>query len=235
MRKSTIKEILAQKALNGGPNVYLSDYILGKISPYCTWLFIRNGVRPNTVTCFMILFGIIGAILYMNQSLIFQSLAIVFIYLWYYMDIVDGEVARITKTFSKYGKELDYTAHVINHPLFILSLVLNCYRYSIMFALIIMLIGLVDSVYRALNSFNIIYSLKEINTQKEIVNNKIFRKPSLHKCLFLNLAHFPTFVMLFPLLLIWNSHWAFIYAVLTLCTSFTLTLLGILSWLKKIV
>ena len=39
----------------------------------------------------------------------------------------DGQVARYTKTFSKYGEELDYVAHHICHGLFIASFAVNLY------------------------------------------------------------------------------------------------------------
>ncbi len=38
------------------------------------------------------------------------------------MDLSDGQVARYTRRFSKYGTEMDYMAHLIDHPLMNLAL-----------------------------------------------------------------------------------------------------------------
>lgn len=74
---------------------------------------------PNVVTLCMIIIGIIGAVLFAMPQLWCKILGVVFIHLWYITDLSDGEVARITKRFSKYGTDIDYYAHMINHPLFI--------------------------------------------------------------------------------------------------------------------
>ena len=153
------------------------------------------------------------------------------------MDVVDGEVARVTKVFSRYGKELDYTAHVINHPLYTMAIVFNVYKINTTFAAVVLVIGLIDSIYRALNSFSIIYTLKEPNENKSsnIVSGENNKKLPIYKYIFLNLANFPTFIMVFPIILLLDSKVAYIYAVLVLSTSFIITTMGVYKWLRRIV
>lgn len=97
---------------------FLCDRYALIISPFITKEMLRMKLRPNIVTLLMMISGIIGAIMFSFDNLALRILGIVFIHLWYVLDCSDGEVARITKIFSRMGKEIDYTAHIINHPYF---------------------------------------------------------------------------------------------------------------------
>jgi phosphatidylglycerophosphate synthase len=99
----------------------LIDHYAYLISPLFTRIFVKAGIVPNTVTVLMIAAGVIGAILFAGPQLWLKVYGLLFLHLWYVLDCSDGEVARITGTFSKFGKEMDYTAHLVNHPLFNLA------------------------------------------------------------------------------------------------------------------
>ena len=99
----------------------LIDHYAYLISPLFTGIFVKAGIAPNSVTVLMIAAGMIGAILFAGPQLWLKVYGLLFLHLWYVLDCSDGEVARITGTFSKFGKEMDYTAHLVNHPLFNLA------------------------------------------------------------------------------------------------------------------
>ena len=155
----SVKEIRCKYQHNKFYDGYLVDHFCQIFSPYFTWLFVRLGWTPNYVTSLMIIFGILGATFFVIPSLSFKIVGVLFIYLWYIMDISDGEVARATKTFSKFGQEFDYTAHVINHPLFVLSFTLCIIQANILYGLLIVGLGLVDMIFRNLVAFNSIKTL----------------------------------------------------------------------------
>lgn len=95
----------------------IATYAVKELASYCSVYFIKKSVRPNTITLFMILFGIIGSILIAIPDIFCKIAGYICWYLWFTMDVSDGEVARYKKQFSKYGAEMDFIAHLIDHPL----------------------------------------------------------------------------------------------------------------------
>lgn len=95
----------------------LVEWICMWISPYFSRYFIAWNLRPNTVTMFMITFGVVGSIIFCFPPLPCKIIGCLCFWMWYIMDCSDGEVARSTKQFSKYGVEMDFMAHLISHPL----------------------------------------------------------------------------------------------------------------------
>jgi phosphatidylglycerophosphate synthase len=96
-----------------------------RISPLFTAIFVKYGVRPNSITILMILSGLLGAALFAVDNVVVKVAGYVFIQLWFVMDCCDGEVARITKDYSKYGTEMDYLAHILTHPAFQISFLVS--------------------------------------------------------------------------------------------------------------
>jgi phosphatidylglycerophosphate synthase len=117
------------------PEEVLFDHYAKAVSPLLTPLFVRCKMTPNGVTVVMIVSGALGALLFAIPWMPSRISGAVLIQLWMILDCCDGEVARITRVFSKFGTEMDFLAHAVNHPLFNLSfacslLVLdryNCY------------------------------------------------------------------------------------------------------------
>lgn len=122
MKYSTIRKEYQHHELSS--MVFVDPYAT-LLSPFVTKLCLRLRLIPNAVTLGMIGSGIVGAVLFALPFLWGKILGTVFIHLWYVFDCSDGEVARITKRFSKFGTEIDYTAHVVNHPLFLFSFLLT--------------------------------------------------------------------------------------------------------------
>ena len=145
--------------------LFLCSYIISqRISPYVSSFYIKRNIIPNKITLHMIYSGIIGAILFSLPNMYAKILGAIFIHLWFILDCSDGEVARYTKVFSLYGKELDYMAHLINHPLFGISIFISMSqlnRYNLYFLFIIVLCSnFMDCIVRNLLTLNIVYNLK---------------------------------------------------------------------------
>ena len=147
-------------------DMFLCSYLISqRISPYLSSMYIKKKIIPNKITIHMILSGIIGAILFSLPNIIAKIFGAIFIHLWFVLDCSDGEVARYTKTFSKFGKEIDYMAHLINHPLFGMALFLSLlqlgrYNPSYLFMLVF-LSNFADYGIRNLTKLNVIEEMKE--------------------------------------------------------------------------
>ena len=124
-----LREICIVKSLKEG---MLAGHFCRLLSPYCSAFFIKRGYSPNKVTGFMILFGIIGSIFFALPYGWAKIIGYIFWYLWFTMDLSDGEVARYTHKFSKYGVEMDYMAHLIDHPLMNIALWLTFIEFRLM-------------------------------------------------------------------------------------------------------
>lgn len=145
---------------------FLSSFLISnRISPYISSIYIKRKVLPNTITIHMILSGVIGAVFFSMPNIYIKILGALFIHLWFILDCSDGEVARYTKTFSKFGKELDYMAHLIDHPLFGFALLMSLMqlnRYNITYLIMIILMSnLADYFNRNICALNVIIELKE--------------------------------------------------------------------------
>lgn len=156
---------------------FLSSFLISnRISPYISAIYIKLGVIPNMITIHMILSGIIGAVLFSLPFLTAKILGSIFIHIWFILDCSDGEVARYTKRYSKYGKELDFMAHLINHPLFGIALFLSLYqleRYDFYILLyIIVASNFLDYLNRNLNTLQLV-----IDTKSEIENKGYMPTP----------------------------------------------------------
>jgi len=85
------------------------DYItnlfyLYTIVPYVTLLFLKLKLSPNTATITSGIFGTLAGLLIYNGNLFMAGLLIIAHQI---LDIVDGNLARLTKTSSELGAKLD--------------------------------------------------------------------------------------------------------------------------------
>ena len=116
------KEIRTYSPMGRWNSRSVADWLCMPLSPFFSTKFVKWQLRPNTITLFMIFFGIVGSLFFALTKWEFKVLGIICYYLWYIMDCSDGEVARITKQFSTYGRDMDYWAHLTCHPLMNLAL-----------------------------------------------------------------------------------------------------------------
>lgn len=158
-------------------DMFLCSYLISqRISPYLSSMYIKKNIVPNKITIHMILSGIIGAILFSIPNTFVKIIGAIFIQLWFVLDCSDGEVARYTKTFSKFGKELDYMAHLINHPLFGLSIFISLYqlnRYNVFILIsLVVLSNLIDYGIRNITTLNVMDEFKLENKNENNADDK---------------------------------------------------------------
>lgn len=173
----------------------LSEHLCMALSPFISILFIKHGVKPNTVTLLMIIFGVIAPLLFMIDNEWTRVIASILFIFWFVLDCSDGEVARFTKTFSKHGADLDYLSHVSCHSLFIMALwKIFAYQSEHILPLTILFFALlsVELFYR----LSVIYSVYRNDDQK--VEETKIKKRSLKYNILLNLTYFPNFVVIIP-------------------------------------
>lgn len=179
----------------------IADFLGMAISPFFSMFFIKKNIKPNFITILMILFGVMGAILFSLPYIIPKILGITFFYLWYIMDCSDGEVARFTKQFSKYGKELDYMAHLICHPLMNLSLwfsYIQLNRYDIFY------ISLVFIIFISLELMIRNYISFDIYLNTTLNNNVKYKGTNLFRYIIVQFCIYPNFILLFPIIYLFD-------------------------------
>lgn len=221
-----------------------SDFLIGfliskRISPYFSAFYIKKKVVPNTITIHMIISGIIGAIFFSFSNIYLKLIGVIFMQLWFILDCSDGEVARETNNFSKYGKELDYTAHIINHPLFSISLLismLDAKKYnSTLIVTIFFLITYLDLYSRNIYAFYLIKNLKEKETkirEKEVDFSKKIKEKI--KRIIEIFTIYPNFILFSTLLYFFNTDILIFYALLNIIFTFIILIRESLLWINKI-
>jgi len=200
MKYKDIIKITKIKPIN--QEVFFEYFFGRRLSPFIVNVFLNLKIKPNTVTVYMIIVGIIGAILFAIDNILFKFTGYIFILLWLILDCADGEVARITKVFSKFGKELDYIAHIINHPIFNIAFLISLIqlnKYNMMFISIVSIILISSNlVSRNLISMYTIFELKV--KSKKIVSNKRKIYRIVIGYLIGVITKYPNFVLIFPML-----------------------------------
>ena len=88
------------------------------LSIYVTKLLLKTKITPNQITIFSILAGMIGVILIFLNTVPTTIIGLILIYLWLFLDKVDGEIARYKKLQSIQGIYLDQIAHMLIVPIF---------------------------------------------------------------------------------------------------------------------
>lgn len=103
----------------------LTYRLAGKLSPHLTWVFLRWGVAPNTITFMFIGLLILAAGILAVQSVWGGPLAAVLIFASYVVDCSDGPVARLTGKTSTIGDRLDLFGHWLTNNLLVLGATLG--------------------------------------------------------------------------------------------------------------
>ena len=93
-------------------------------SIYITKIFLILGLKPNFITLFGFLLGIMGGYMYIKGYFLLGS---IFFVIFYIFDNVDGEIARYRKSSSKFGAWLDTVAGHLLYPYFFLALGLGIF------------------------------------------------------------------------------------------------------------
>lgn len=94
-------------------------YTYRKISFPFTWLFLKLNIKANHVTFLSLFFGVLmGVFFYFNLVLI----GILFLFFYYVLDCVDGNISRINNTSSDFGEFLDSIIGIIFQIIFYFSI-----------------------------------------------------------------------------------------------------------------
>lgn len=155
--------------------IYFSaSYVISnRFSPYFSYHFIKKDTSPNKITMYMIVSGVLGGIFFMIPNVWCKVVGAILIQLWFIFDCSDGEVARYTKNFSKYGSELDFLAHLIDHPFFCVAFALSLLQlktYNTFFVLFVVFSCLfLDSYMRNLVTLEK-YTSEDIREKKVQTN-----------------------------------------------------------------
>jgi phosphatidylglycerophosphate synthase len=93
------------------------------ISPYFTWLFIRIGFSPNSLTYLMVGCGVLaGVAAGLWSGLVGAILAVVLVQAYLLLDCSDGELARFTGKTSILGVYLDRIGHYLSEVALLVGL-----------------------------------------------------------------------------------------------------------------
>lgn len=87
-----------------------------------TWLLLHTGVTANQVTAIALSVGIAACCFFSQQSSAAFLTGALLLQFWYYLDHVDGQIARYRKTACTTGRFFDFLMHHIVHTLVIFSL-----------------------------------------------------------------------------------------------------------------
>jgi hypothetical protein len=115
------------------PNPYPWQFWSAKFSTYAAILFLRLGLRPDHITFVWFILGIIASLFLWQGSLLFGLIFIVLYILTWYLDFVDGDMARIIRhVCPEYKRDitetwLDKIAYNLHKSLVLLGIGVNVY------------------------------------------------------------------------------------------------------------
>lgn len=219
--------------------VFVDPYAM-LVSPLFTKIFVKKNIKPNYVTIMMILSGIVGAVFFSFNNILMKILGIVFIHTWYILDCSDGEVARITKTFSKFGAEIDYTAHVINHPLFNIAFTLSIIslnRYNNVYICLLFMISIIfDLANRNVTTFYTIYNYKIGGNDEAASSRSLIKKVIIY--VIAMFVDYPNFALIFPFVYLFDvafrSNFCIIYTCIVVFFQIIIISRILFKWILKI-
>lgn len=190
------RDFLPIRSLVNGP---LCILVCRLISPLISIPCIKYRVSPNTITLMMIISGLVSGLLFSQTSLVCKIVASLLYFLWFILDCSDGEVARFTKTFSNYGKQLDWVAHLICHPLLYIAIWIYFYNKGIIdmgfLSVVTMCFMSIEIIGRNLISYDFfLFKDNRLNGNK--------KKFNVLQYINIQIFYFPNFVLFFPPLLI---------------------------------
>ena len=239
----TYKEIRKNWQHNFYWDSVLVDAYAMLISPIITKICLKLKLIPNVITLLMIASGVVGGLLFALPYTAAKIAGIVFIHLWYVFDCSDGEVARITKRYSKFGTEIDYTAHVIDHPFILFGFGASLLMSDLgsisplKVLLFVAAVAVLDLMFRAFATFGLIYDLKLPEPAEENSSNEPKKVGIKAKIIFfINIfVHLPNLALIFPIVFMFSPKLAFVYMLICLAMMVLYVPLVGFAWLKRIV
>ena len=121
-----------------------------------TWLLLHTNVTANQVTFASLIVGLAGAFLLSRPSSNAFVAGVLLLQFWYYLDHVDGQIARYRKTVSLSGRFHDFMVHHVIHSVILFCLGFYCfYKTGWMFVIVLGFVGSMGIVM-----FNLINDVK---------------------------------------------------------------------------
>lgn len=230
-----LKTLKKEKKYSLEYNCLFSYLVSSRLSPYFSAYYIKKGIIPNKITLYMITSGIFGGILFCFPNSLIKFIGMFFIQIWFILDCSDGEVARKTKTFSKYGKELDYLAHIINHPIITFAFLISMIQkneYSLYFLMSIFSLNCILDLYnRSLMKLWLIRELKEGNTEIKIKGKKLRIVIRYILQIFIT---YPNFILFSSIFYFINTNFIVYYSILNILFTLIFLIKNTMILLKKI-
>lgn len=118
------------QSLKGGLDGIIDTYVNRKLSGIFTRLFVRVGLSPNAVTLLSMLIGLTAAGAFATGTYEIGILGALLFQLSVIIDCCDGEVARLTFTESRLGRELDILADNVVHMAIFAGIAWGAYQYG---------------------------------------------------------------------------------------------------------
>lgn len=161
-----------------------AGHVLRRISPYFTKFFIEHNVRANQVSSCSIILGIVGNLMFIFGDYYLMLIGCILYQFWNILDLVDGEIARVTNAKTLGGKYLETINMAITECGFIaclgvgLSKILdngNFIFWGLIFALFICLLNYFartrDAIIRELR--------KEVYIKNKSLARSLYKKARL--------------------------------------------------------
>lgn len=121
-----------------------------------TWLLLHTKITANQVTVFSLAASFVGITFLAVPGPLAFLIGALFLQFWYYLDHVDGQIARYRKTVSLTGRFLDFMTHHIVHTA--LFFAMGFYGYAITGRIIFVVLGFFASL--SILVFNLIHDVK---------------------------------------------------------------------------
>lgn len=135
-----------------------------------TWLLLHTSVSANQVTLFSIFVGVLASLCFALPPDGFFLAGALLLQFWYYLDHVDGQIARYKGTACLTGRFFDFVTHHLIHAIILFPLGLYAFQKTGGFIFIIF--GFAGSMGTVM--FNLIYDVQyktffeKIHTQKTL-------------------------------------------------------------------
>jgi len=117
-----------RRALDKGSNIWLY-LVIRRLSFYPTWACLSLGISANQATFVSIVSGLLGCLFLVLGGHLNIIIGALLVNTWSIFDCVDGNIARFTKSYSKYGWFLDSLAGVMMNAFLLMSIGIGVFNH----------------------------------------------------------------------------------------------------------
>ncbi|MFA5166895.1 MAG: CDP-alcohol phosphatidyltransferase family protein [Candidatus Omnitrophota bacterium] len=121
-----------------------------------TWLLLHTSITANQITLLSLAVALAGMFVLALPGSAAFLIGVLLLQFWYYLDHVDGQIARYRKTDCLTGRFLDFLTHHIVHTT--LLFVLGFYVFQVTGSTLFVLWGFVNAL--AILVFNVVHDVK---------------------------------------------------------------------------